>query len=97
MISSYPIYKNFHIATTSAGVQIVTGSGVLHTINVNTPIAGQVINVIDGTNSTASKICAITVVATIAPIPSLLYDVKYAIGLFLVTTTGAADISISYL
>lgn len=96
MIQSYPLYKFFNIATTSAGVQIITGSGVLHTVNINTPVVGQIVTVYDGTSTTGSKICSITTPTT-SPYPTASFDVKYKTGLFIVTTTGAADLTVAYL
>ena len=96
MYQMFPLYKFYHIATTNAGVQIVTGSGVLGNINVNTPIANQFIKIYDGTSTTGSLIASISIVTTTSPPPTLWYEVQYATGLFLVTTTGAADVTIAY-
>ena len=98
MYANRLLYNYYHLGTTSAGVLIVAGSGVLHTININTPIAGQLVNIYDGVNSTATSvpIALITVAATTAPVPPYVYDVAYKYGLVLVSTTGAADLTIAY-
>ena len=98
MYANRLLYNYYHIATTSAGVCIIAGSGVLHTININTPIAGQLVNVYDGANATATgtPIALITVAATTAPVPPYVYDVAYTKGLVLISTTGAADLTIAY-
>ena len=98
MYANRLLYNYYHIATTSAGVLIVAGSGVLHTININTPVAGQLVNIYDGVNATATSvpIALITIAATTAPVPPYVYDVAYKYGLVLVSTTGAADLTIAY-
>ena len=98
MYANRLLYNYYNLGTTSAGVLIVAGSGVLHTVNINTPIAGQLVNIYDGVNSTATSvpIALIKIVATTSPIPTLLYDVAYQYGLVLVSTTGAANVTIAY-
>jgi hypothetical protein len=98
MYANRLLYNYYHIATTSAGVCIIVGSGVLHTVNINTPVAGQLVQLYDGVNATATSlpIALITVAATTAPVPPYIYDVAYANGLVLISTTGAADLTIAY-
>jgi len=97
MYANRQLYNFYHLGTTSAGALIIAGSGVLHTINVNTPVAGQVITIADATTGTSGKtIAAITCVATTAPVAPYIYDVAYATGLWIINTTGAADITVAY-
>lgn len=97
MQASYPLYKPFHLATTSAGVLITTGSGVLHTININTPVVGQIITIADATTGTSGNTIAIISCLTTSPYPTSIFDVKYKTGLWLISTTGAVDLTIAYL
>lgn len=96
MIQNYPLYKFFNISTTSAGVLVVAGSGKLHGVTVNTVVASQVITIYDGTSTAGNLICKITCPTTTFA-PNNIYEVKYATGLYMITTTGAADITVSYL
>ena len=98
MYANRLLYNYFHLGTTSAGTLIIAGSGVLHTVVINTPVAGQLVQLYDGVNATATSlpIALITVAATTAPVPPYVYDVAYAKGLVLISTTGAADLTIAY-
>jgi hypothetical protein len=94
----YPMgYKFYNIATTSAGTLIVSGSGVLYNVVIGTPVANQVITVYDGTSTTGTLLSVITCVATTAPVGTILFNAYYKTGLYIVSTTGAANVTVTYL
>lgn len=83
------LHKNITTATTTV---VKSGTGVLHSITVNTTTAFA-ITVYDNTAASGTKI------ATIAASPAIgstfLYDVSFNTGLTIVTA-GASDITVSY-
>lgn len=80
--------------TGQATTTVKSGSGILHTICVNTPAATETITIYDNTAGSGTKIGTVTVYATTNP--CLTYDVNFTIGLTLVTATASSDLTVSY-
>ena len=80
--------------TGQATTTVKSGSGILHTICVNTPAATETITIYDNTAASGTKIGTITVFASTNP--CLTYDVNFATGLTLVTATASSDLTVSY-
>lgn len=74
---------------------VKSGSGILHTITFNKPVATGVVTVYDSLTATGKVIATITVPASPQPV-SLFYDGVFDIGLTIVTATAAQDITVSY-
>ena len=90
VISAYR-YINITSQTTTT---VKSGSGILHTVCVNTPAATETITIYDNTAASGTKIGTITVYASTNP--CLTYDVNFATGLTLVTATASSDLTVSY-
>ena len=80
--------------TGQATTTIKSGSGVLHTICVNTAAATETITIYDNTAGSGTKIGTATVYASANP--CLTYDIYFATGLTIVTATASSDLTISY-
>lgn len=85
-------YKNITTQTTTV---IKRGSGVLHAVTLNTPVATSVITIYDGIDTTGTKIATYTVAASPQP-SSVVYDVVFTVGLTVVTATATTDLTVSY-
>jgi hypothetical protein len=86
-------YTNITSATTTL---VKTGGGVLHAIIVNTRVASGVIEFDDALTHTTPKIGTITFPATLlsdGPI-QVQYDIAFATGLSITTTTSGMDITV---
>ena len=95
MSRSIASYNATNIAATTAGVALRTGRGILHAIALNTPIATSVITVYDGVSTSGTKLATITVPAS-PQATTLLYDVAFVTGLFVVMATANSDITVSW-
>lgn len=84
-------YKNI---TDQSTTTVKSGSGILHTICVNTPAATEIITIYDNTAGSGTKIGTATIYASTNP--CLTYDVNFATGLTIVTATASSDITVSY-
>ena len=84
-------YKNI---TDQSTTTVKSGSGILHTICVNTPAASETITLYDNTAGSGDKIGTITVYASTNP--CLTYDVNFTVGLTIVTATASSDLTVSY-
>lgn len=87
-------FSNITSATTTV---IKSGSGVLHALVVNTPVASGTITMYDNTSATGTKIGTITNPLTLLQMGPLnaTYDVQFSTGLTIVTT-GTQDITLSW-
>lgn len=92
---SLPMYNFTNIAAQTAGTTIRTGRGVLHAIAFNKPIATSVLTVYDGVSTAGTKIATITIPAS-PNTPTLIYDVAFSTGLFVVMATADMDVTISW-
>lgn len=87
---------NYTNITTQATTTIKTGSGVLGTLTINTPVANAVITIYDNTAGSGTKIGTITLPAALVsdgPI-SLSLDLLFLTGLTLVTSGAPMDITV---
>ena len=84
-------YKNI---TDQSTTTVKSGSGIIHTICVNTPAATETITIYDNTAASGTKIGTITVYASINP--CLTYDINFITGLTIVTATASSDLTVSY-
>ncbi|MFA6475726.1 MAG: hypothetical protein WCV88_06095 [Patescibacteria group bacterium] len=89
-------HQNITLAAPTTTV-VKTGSGSLHAITINKAAASAIIAIYDGiTAASGSLIGTITMPGTLlASQATLIYDVSFAEGLTIVTTT-AQDITVSY-
>lgn len=86
-------YQNL---TGQATTVIRTGSGILHSIVFNKPVATATIVIYDNTSAAGTKIASITVPAS--PLPVVLnYDVAYTTGLTVVTGVADEDITVTFI
>lgn len=77
---------------------IKTGPGILHAVIINASAATGVITIYDNTAASGNKIATITTPASVVESQYvLLYDVEFLVGLTVVTSTAAQDITISHL
>lgn len=88
-------YNFTNIAAQTAGTVIRTGRGLLHTIVFNKPIATSVLTIYDGISTAGTKIATITIPAS-PNTPTMIYDVAFATGLFVVVATADMDITLSW-
>ncbi len=96
MSISLPVYNYTNLAATNAGGTLLrTGPGVLHAIAFNKPIATSVLTIYDGITTGGTVIATITIPAS-PNTPTLIYDVAFATGLFVVLATAAMDVTISW-
>lgn len=73
-----------------------TGSGILHSITFNKPVATGVITIYDNTAASGTLIGTITIPASPMPV-TLTYDARFETGLTIVTATAAQDITVSFI
>lgn len=84
-------YSYTHIATTTTTL-IKTGSGILHTICVNTVGVGATITADDALTATTPTIAILSG----ATLGCYRYDIVFSTGLTIVTGTAAADITVAW-
>lgn len=86
-------YQNITTATTTT---VKSGAGFLHNLVINTPGALGVITLYDNTAGSGTKIGTITMPASLLSSgPEVaIYNVKFTIGLTIVTATTAQDITV---
>lgn len=79
----------------TTGVAVKVGSGYLHTITINTKGAtSNLLTVYDSLSATGTKLATVDTTVTFG---TLVYDVNFVIGLFIVLAAGtAADLTISF-
>jgi hypothetical protein len=82
-------FKNINSATTTT---VKVGAGILHSITINTPVAGA-ITLFDNTAASGTVIGLIT--TTAASQGTMLYDVEFRTGLTILTAT-ANDITVCF-
>lgn len=75
---------------------VKTGSGILHAITFNKPVATGVVTVYDNTAASGTTIGTVTVPASPMPV-TLFYDAVFSIGLTVTTATAAQDITVTYI
>lgn len=95
MSVSLPVYNYANLAATTGGTLLRTGPGVLHTITFNKPIATSVLTIYDGLTTGGTVIAIITIPAS-PNTPTMIYDVAFNTGLFVVLATANMDVTISW-
>lgn len=93
---AHPQYQYTNITAAAPTTTIVaTGTGVLHAITFNKPLATAVITLYDNTAASGTVIGTITIPANPMPV-TLNYDTYFAKGLTITTATAACDITVSW-
>lgn len=94
-MSVAPYGHNYSNINSNATTAVKASQGVLHSITINKKGASS--NIATVYDNTAGSGTVIAVIDTTAAIGTLIYDLKFNIGLTIVTATGtAADITVSY-
>ena len=95
-----PLERPFDYKHLTDTFQVASTPGVLHSIVINRPdtTGGAIITVYDGIGVTVNIIAIITMDDAVFVVPTtLVYDVGYLIGLYVVFSHAvAADITVSY-
>jgi hypothetical protein len=82
--------------TGQATTVVKTGSGILHAITFNKPVATATVAIYDSTAASGTKIGSITVPASPMPV-TLTYDAAFSTGLTVVSGTADEDITVTYI
>lgn len=90
-----PFY-NYTNITSQTTTLIKTGSGFLHAITFNKPVATGTCKIDDALTDTTPVIGTITTPASPQP-NTVIYDIQFNTGLTIVTGTADQDITISWL
>lgn len=90
-----PFY-NYVNVTSQATTLVKSGSGFLHSITFNKPVATGTVKIDDALTDTNPVIGTITTPASPQP-NTVVYDVQFNTGLTIVTGTADQDITVSYL
>lgn len=89
-------YTYNHILLAAPTTTVVkSGTGILHTVTFNKPVATTVAIIYDGIDAT-NPIASVTVPSSPMPV-TLTYDAAFTVGLTIVTTTAASDITVTYI
>jgi hypothetical protein len=88
-------YNNNHISGAHS-VAVSPRPGILKGIAVNTPIANATVTVYDGLDNTGAVLGVITLPADVTAMPpaTLLENIAYAVGLYVVTTGANLDVTV---
>lgn len=90
-------YSFLNITAAAPTTTVVkTGTGILHTITFNKPVATGVVTVYDNTAASGTVIGTITVPASPMPV-TLTFDAAFSTGLTVVTATAAQDITVTFI
>lgn len=92
VITAYKYHNIIAAAPTTTTVK--SGSGILHTVCINTPAATGTITIYDNVAGSGTLIGTITAFASTNP--CFTYDVAFTTGLTIVTATAANNITVSY-
>lgn len=91
------LWQKLNITLAAPTTTVVkSGSGALHTIVFNKPVATGVVTIYDNTSAAGTVIGTITVPASPQPF-TLTYDCALTTGLTIVTATAAQDITVNYI
>lgn len=88
------VWNYTHISTTTTTL-IKTGTGILHSITFNTPVATGTVESDDALTNT-TPIIGKTTTATGTNPTTLIYDVVFNTGLSITTGTAAQDITVAW-
>lgn len=77
---------------------VKTGVGLLHSVIINKPLANGVIAIYDGVDATGTLLGTITKPATLLndQVDVVVYDIPLSVGLCIVTSGAAQDITVTY-
>jgi hypothetical protein len=75
---------------------VKTGGGFLHSITFNKPVATGVVKIDDAITDTTPIIGTIRTPANPQPY-TVVYDINFTVGLTIVTSTAAQDITVSFI
>jgi len=92
---SYAEMHSYNNITGQATTVVKAGSGLLHTITFNTPVATETVTIFDSLTGSGTKIGTITVPASPMPV-TLTYDCRFSLGLTIVTATASSDITVTF-
>lgn len=88
---------SYNNITGDATTVVKSGSGVLHSITFNKPVATEVVTIYDNTAASGSAVIGtITIPASPQPV-TLIYDAAFATGLTILTATASSDITVTYI
>lgn len=87
---------SFRNITGQATTVLRTGSGILHTITFNKPVATATVTIYDNTSAAGTIIGLVTVPASPMPV-TLHYDAAFDTGLTIVTGTADEDITVTFI
>lgn len=89
-------YQSTNITLAAPTTTVVaTGSGRLHTITFNKPVATGVVTIYNNTAASGTKLATITTPSSPQPV-TLTYDMAFGTGLTITTATAAQDITVSW-
>ena len=92
----YSVDNTYRNITAAATTVCKAGSGNLHTITLNNLAASSVVTIFDNTAGSGTIIGTFTQAAAVSAVPiTLTYDVRFNIGLTIVTT-NTNDITVSF-
>ena len=75
---------------------VKTVPGILHSIVFNKPVSTGVVTIYDAITATGTPIATITSPTGGVPL-TLVYDASFTVGLTIVTSTAAQDITVNYI
>ena len=84
------------VAAAPTTTLVKSGAGFLHSITFNKPVATGVVKIDDALTDTTPVIGTITTPASPQPF-TVTYDIAFSVGLTIVTSTAAQDITVSYI
>lgn len=82
--------------TGQATTVVKTGSGILHAITFNKPVATATVVIYDNTSAAGTKIGSVTVPASPMPV-TLFFDAAFSTGLTVVSGVADEDITVTYI
>lgn len=91
-------YNAQFITGTTAGLNIKSSAGLLHSLLIGKPTANAVITIYDNTAASGTVIATITFPGTLlssGPVPILL-DVEFTTGLTVVVATAGVDLTVGW-
>lgn len=88
--------KNAIVLAAPTTTVVKDSPGILHTITFNKPVATGVVTVYDAASATGTPVAIITVPASPQP-TTLTYDMRMDVGITIVTSVAAQDITVTYI
>ena len=90
-------YSSANITAAAPTTTVVkSGSGILHSITFNKPVATGVLTIYDNTAGSGTVIGTITTPASPMPV-TVTYDLVFSTGLTIVSATAAQDVTVTYI